>query len=226
MAQCPAQANAGFIRISDQGQDTAIVKATRRGKTIIGSRRDDTLVGSNGPDVIEGRAGNDTLIGKGGSDRLLGGLGDDTLIGGNGADILDGGNGDDRMIGGNGIDTYIGGPGADTIVLDLSTPKDPDERISDFNLPPDPLGKGDRLEVSAAEFGGGLIAGHPLDASQFAGNESGLAGTASVRFIYNTLTGQLYFDSDGNGEGAPVLIATFVGTLPVLTASDFSIVAP
>ena len=58
----------------------------------------------------------------------------------------------------------------------------------------------DTLEVSAALFGGGLVAG-ALAPSQFVSNGSGLAGDANDRFIFNTSTGQLFFDDNGNAAG-------------------------
>lgn len=41
--------------------------------------------------------------------------------------------------------------------------------------------------------------------------------------VYNTATGVLSYDADGNGGGAAVAIANLTG-LPALTAGDFSIV--
>jgi len=41
--------------------------------------------------------------------------------------------------------------------------------------------------------------------------------------IYNTSSGQLWFDADGNGSGAAQLIATLQGA-PALTASDIRVV--
>jgi len=81
----------------------------------------------------------------------------------------------------------------------------------------------DQLEVSAAEFGGGLTAG-ALSGSRFVANTTGLAGDLNDRFIYNTMTGDLFFDSNGSAAGGHRLIATFTGLLPVLAASDFDIV--
>ena len=45
----------------------------------------------------------------------------------------------------------------------------------------------------------------------FVANTTGLAEAADDRFIYETDTGNLYFDSDGNGVGASSLIAVFTG---------------
>jgi len=80
----------------------------------------------------------------------------------------------------------------------------------------------DQFEISAALFGGGLVAG-ALPASQFVINATGLAGDANDRFIYNNTNGELFFDSNGTGAGGSSLIATLVG-IPGLASSDFTIV--
>ena len=49
------------------------------------------------------------------------------------------------------------------------------------------------------------------------------AADASDRIIYNNLTGQLFYDADGNGAGAAVLFANLSPGL-TLTASDFQVI--
>jgi hypothetical protein len=43
------------------------------------------------------------------------------------------------------------------------------------------------------------------------------------QFLYDTSNGDLFWDSDGTGELAPVLIANLTGA-PALTEADFEIV--
>jgi Ca2+-binding RTX toxin-like protein len=60
---------------------------------------------------------------------------------------------------------------------------------------------------------------------QFWSSNAGTAHDADDRIIYNTSTGRLFYDSDGNGAGAAVQIA-IIGNRPSNIASnDFVIVA-
>ncbi|MEH2257033.1 beta strand repeat-containing protein [Nostoc sp.] len=108
----------------------------------------------------------------------------------NSNDVINGQGGDDIIEGLSGNDILRGGDGNDTFVfnsfdegLDL---------IRDFGAINEP---NELIQVSAAGFGGGLSAG-VLQASQFTLGES--ATTSSQRFIYNSTTGALFFDSDGS----------------------------
>ncbi|MBW4446990.1 MAG: scytonemin biosynthesis PEP-CTERM protein ScyF [Spirirestis rafaelensis WJT71-NPBG6] len=76
------------------------------------------------------------------------------------------------------------------------------DRITDFNV------IDDTIVVSAAGFGGGLVANAAILASQFALGTS--ATTSSQRFLYEQSTGSLFFDQDGTGPGQfdePVALA-------------------
>ena len=59
---------------------------------------------------------------------------------------------------------------------------------------------------SADGFSGGLIAGSTITAAQFVLGSS--ATNASQRFIYNSTSGALFFDVDGNGIESAQQIAT------------------
>jgi len=131
-----------------------------------------------------------------------------------GSRFMQGGGSSDRLIGGAGKDTITGNSGNDTFVL---TPLQADrDTIQDF------VSANDQFEISAALFGGGLVAG-ALPASQFVINGTGLAGDANDRFIYNNTNGELFFDSNGTGAGGSSQIATLTG-IPGLASSDFTIV--
>ena len=49
------------------------------------------------------------------------------------------------------------------------------------------------------------------------------AGDGDDRIVYNSATGQLFYDADGSGAGAAVLFATLQGH-PALAASDFQVI--
>ena len=147
---------------------------------------------------------------------VIDGAGGVTVTGSDSNQTIQSGSGSDRLIGGLGNDTLTGSGGADTFVL-LNSFADRDF-IRDF------VSGTDHLEISASLFGGGLSAGS-LSAAQFASG-AGLtaATTAAQRFLYDSSTGNLYFDADGNGAGASVLMAN-LSNVGALSASDFIITA-
>lgn len=172
----------------------------------------DNVRGFGGNDVVYGYGGNDMLTGDAGNDKLFGGLGKDKLLGGAGADKLDGGSGADTLIGGAGIDTLTGGTGADAFVFATAGATNRDI-ITDFRAVDDAL-RFDNDVFSAFSYTG------QLRSSGF------VAGTAAVdtsdRFIYQKSTGNLWYDRDGSGSAAKVLVAELVdGT--TLTAADIFI---
>ncbi|MDK9698497.1 MAG: calcium-binding protein, partial [Siculibacillus sp.] len=158
-------------------------------------------------------AGALTLTGNDLVNTIYGGDGGDTLVGAGGADSLFGNAGTDRLVGGAGIDRLYGGAGGDTFVF---SPGAADrDVVTDFDA-------ADRFEVSAAAFGGGLVAG-PLAASQFWASTTGLAHDGDDRFLYDTDNGYLWFDVDGTGSTARVLIAVISGA-PTIDETYFDIV--
>ena len=79
----------------------------------------------------------------------------------------------------------------------------------------------DKLALDDAIFGAGIGTPGSFNANAF------FAGTAAHdgddRIIYNSATGQLFYDADGNGGGAAILFATLQGN-PAVTASDFTVI--
>ncbi|HEX9433439.1 MAG TPA: hypothetical protein VF936_11715, partial [Burkholderiales bacterium] len=57
------------------------------------------------------------------------------------------------------------------------------------------------------------------DARFYAAPGASAGHTAADRLIYNTSTGQLYYDADGSGAGDAQLVATLQGA-PALAAGD------
>jgi len=168
-----------------------------------GNARANQLTGNSGNNVLDGHAGKDQLSGWGGNDVLYGGTGADALYGNGGNDTLNGGAGNDSM---------MGGAGHDTFVFDLAPSQNNIDCIKDFSVAED------TINLDAAVFAT-LTAG-TLAATAFVANLTGVAEDANDRIIYETNTGRVYYDADGNGSGEAVHFATLTGNL-ALTHADF-----
>jgi len=159
-----------------------------------------------GSDTYTGFEG---VIGTAFADNLTGSSLADQLRGGGGNDLISGLAGDDRIVGGNGADTLTGGTGRDTFVFD-SAPNAVDS-IADFNASGS-AASGDWIELSLSSFSGiTTAAGNLLSSSEFAASTGGGASdavAAGVRVIYDSTTGNLYYDSDGLGAANRTLFAT------------------
>ncbi len=138
------------------------------------------------------------------ADNITGSSVANVLVGNAGADNIYGMGGDDRLIGGDDIDNLFGGTGKDVFVLAAEW--------SHYDFINDFVSADDQVEISASLFGINLLPGF-LTGKQAIANTTGLAtdgGDATTRFIYNTATGGLFFDADGNVGGGGVRIATFL----------------
>lgn len=174
--------------------------------TLFGGTGDDLLLGAFNRDTLFGGAGNDTLRGGNGLDLLQGGIGNDQMIGGVGDDTLLGGGDDDLLEGALGVDVLTGGSGSDSFSFEATNVGA--DVITDFDV------EDDLILVNGTAFG---LASGALPESAFVLGTT--ATTASHRFLYNSNTGVLRFDSDGNGSAAAVQLATLVGA-PALTAAN------
>ncbi len=215
---------------------------------ILGNAAANLLDGGAGADTMQGGNGNDTYVVDHAGDRVIeaAGAGTDhvlssvsfnltgqaieslTLTGGaaingtgNGlanritgndaANLLQGGTGGaDTLDGGLGADTLTGGTGPDAFLFTSAFGGSNIDHITDFSVPDD------HILLSAAIFMG-LPTG-TLAASAFVIGPT--AGDAFDRIIYNSTTGALLYDADGNGGGAAVQFARLNSGLS-LTAADF-----
>ena len=168
-----------------------------------------------GTDTYSGFEG---VIGTGFADTITGSASADQLRGDGGNDVLGGLAGDDRIVGGGGADTLSGGADNDTFVFN-SAPNAVDS-ITDFDAS-ETAASEDIVELSLAVFSGLTTpAGSTLSSSEFASTDGGGAGDivgAGVHVIYDTATGNLYYDSDGGSSGNRTLIATVTQTNPTDT---------
>ena len=213
--------------------------------TLLGNAGDNFLRGGAGADLLAGRGGNDFYFiesdgdvvveqtGEGvdrvftsvshtlrafseietlstdaddgtGAINLTGNTFSNNVYGNAGANMLDGKEGNDFLVGRAGADTFafttaLGSGNVDT--------------IGDFNA------ADDTIALDDAVFAG--LASGALDPNAF------VIGTAAQdgndRIIYDSTTGALYFDADGNGAGAQVQFATLTHAPPI-TASDFMVI--
>ncbi|MCC5620326.1 hypothetical protein [Nostoc sp. CHAB 5715] len=190
---------------TDSGQSYVLFGGTNIGGTpeVTGTPRADTLIGTINKDIIDGKAGNDTIDGKAGNDLLEGGAGNDILIGGAGNDTLVGGIGADRFL-------YDTNARFDSSAVGLDT-------ISDFKQ-----SQGDKIVLDKTTFSAitSAVGTGFSNASNFEVTSNGAASTAVI--VYNPVTGQLFYNSNGSvagfGIGGPFAVLTGA---PTLTASDF-----
>ena len=131
-----------------------------------------------------------------------------------------GGAGNDRLLGGLGNDVLTGGLGGDTFVFNnLPMGTTNYDTVIDFGV-----GGADQLEFSRMVFTAltGTKANETVN-NFVAGAGLVKATTAEQHLIYNTTSGLLYYDADGNGTGISAVAIALIGTSthPTLTASDF-----
>ncbi len=213
-----------------------------------GGGGNDALIGDAGNDLLTGGAGSDRLVGGSGADRasygsatsgltvnllfpasnmgdakgdvfeliesLTGSAFSDSLAGTNGPNSISGGGGNDYLRGYGGNDSLSGGSGSDGFIfntaLNASTNVD---RITDYDVAADTI----RLENAIFTA---LTAVGTLVAAAFRATTTGLAGDATDRIVYESDTGKLFYDANGNAVSGNVHFATLSAGL-VLTNADF-----
>jgi uncharacterized protein (TIGR01370 family) len=227
--------------------------ATEGPDRLIGGDGPNQISGLGGNDILDGGAGVDTLSGNGGDDiyyvdsndqvieaagggsdtvkaratfvlgagssvelfqtsnhagtnaiNLSGNELDNKIIGNAGANVLKGNGGNDVLQGLGGADRFVfaTAPGTGNV-----------DRIVDFTPGVD------QIALRQSAFAG--LATGALSANAFFTGAA--AHDADDRIIYNSATGALFFDADGNGAGAAVQFATVVAGLPI-AASDFIVI--
>ncbi|MGC3971154.1 MAG: calcium-binding protein [Pirellulales bacterium] len=194
---------------------------------MLGYSGDDTYVIDNAGDVVieEAGRGNDAVytslsfvLGAGSSVETIA-ASDNTqtialnLTGNELAQALMGNNGANVLDGKGGADILFGFGGADTFQFTTSLGAGNVDLIADFVSGTDKIALDDA--VFTALTPGALAAGAFVIGTA--------AADADDRIIYDSATGQLYYDADGNGAGAAVLFATLQGH-PAIAASDFMII--
>jgi Ca2+-binding RTX toxin-like protein len=164
-----------------------------------------------------------------GADRLIdiesvwGGNGNDVFTGNSADNLFDGGDGADTLTGGFGMDDLFGGNGTD--FFRYTKAAEGGDTILDFTA-------GDKITIVKSGFGipagvkiGGALA-NDFAAEYFVSGTDPAANKGHGQFLFDTdaggSTSALYWDADGDDDGAAVLIATFVDG-PTITANDFDL---
>ncbi len=212
---------------------------------MIGNDGANQLDGKAGNDVMVGRAGHDTYIVYDAGDQVVENVGggsdlvftavsyalNDTWevevlatiafdgtapinLTGNGlANYMIGNDGANTMDGKGGSDVLVGRAGQDTFAFTTALGAGNVDNIFDFAAADDTIALDDAVFAALAP---GALAGGAFR-----------VGTAAQdlddRIIYDQASGQLFYDSDGSGNGAAILFATLSGA-PTLTANDFLVI--
>src|SRR6185369_3180831 len=121
---------------------------------------------------------------------------------------LDGGLGDDSLVGTREIDNFL-----------FRAPNTGVDRVASFATSQDKL-VFDNTGFTAIGGAGTFASG---DARFFAGAGATSGHDASDRIVYDTSTGNLYYDADGSGAGAAQLVATLEGR-SALAATDIVVI--
>lgn len=194
-------ASDSVIENAAEGTDTLRASVTR----VLGANFENLVLLGSAAINGSGNALGNVLDGNSGANRLRGLAGADTLTGGEGVDSLYGGAGHDRLTGGADADSFVFA----TAVVAVSS-----DTITDFEHGIDKI-RLDNAVFTAFESTGALPAG--------AFYVGGAAHDANDRIVYDNETGRLYYDADGNGALAQVLVAQLDGT-PELSAGDIRII--
>lgn len=165
--------------------------------------------GNDDANILTGNGNANTLSGGGANDIIYGAGGGDALFGGDGDDVLKGQDGDDSLHGDAGRDQLFGGDGADGFYFEAMGSATRD-KIRDFDATDDTI----FLDTSVFT----QIALGTLAANAFVNGTS--AGDADDRIIYDSVSGNLWYDEDGTGA-APQVIFAVVEPAVALTNLDF-----
>jgi hypothetical protein len=133
-----------------------------------------------------------------------------TISGTPGDDILVGGLGGDYLTGGNGIDTLTGGAGNDQFRFNMLPSQSNKDRILDFTSGTDRLYFDKKIFTSLGSAAGQIASANFIQLG------SSVATSSSQRLIFDKSTSTLYFDADGVGGIAPLVLVELVGVSNLL----------
>jgi Ca2+-binding RTX toxin-like protein len=210
-------AGAEQVLRGDAGNDT-LAAGGGNNQVLFGSGDDDRLQGGAGNNQgLFGDQGNDTIVSGGGNgQQLSGGDGNDSLLAqAGGAQTLLGNAGNDTLNGGIGNDCMDGGAGSDRFVFASSLGASNVDTIDGYSAVDDTIALDDAFFTAIGALG-------TLAAGAF--TTGTLATEADDRIIFNSATGALLYDADGNGAGAAVQFASLTNLVGSVTHADFLII--
>ncbi len=228
-----------------------VIRGNFKNDILSGAAGNDTLQGSFDADKLDGGAGSDTsdysektfavvaiLKGAASSTVKVNGVADDTirnienlaggakgdtftgdglankLWGNAGADILKGMGGSDTLIGGRGADKLDGGANADKYAY--TSTNEGGDSIQSWTAD-------DKITFTKTGFGNLKLG--KITTDQFLKVKSGhAAADAEDRFIFNSADDTLWYDKDGKGGTAAVIIADFTASGHNVVIGDILIV--
>jgi Ca2+-binding RTX toxin-like protein len=232
------------------GGGGATITGTSGNDSLTGTAGNDTIDGLGGADTMNGLGGDDlyfvtagdVIQDSGGNDTISAGasfalpsgienivytgtantssVGNslaNSMTGNSGNNYMEGRGGADTLAGGAGHDTLVGGTEGDFFVFGESGAANSDS-ITDFVSGTDHIAFDD-AGFTAIGATGNFASG---DARFFAGAGATSGHDATDRVVYDTTTGNLYYDADGNGGGAAQLVATLTGH-PAVAATDLTV---
>jgi serralysin len=164
---------------------------------------------------LDGSSFNDLLFGDN-LNNVIRGSSYPALVSGN--DKLDGRGGSDTLNGFDGKDTLTGGLGADYFVFSNKIGSTNIDTITDFKVE-DTI----RLENTGVGLFNKLTSVGALSTAFFKANATGVATDANDYIVYNTTTGALSYDLNGNAAGGVQQFAT-LSVHPALTFADFVVI--
>jgi Ca2+-binding RTX toxin-like protein len=200
--------------IGGKGNDTYYVDATADVVSEAANAGTDAIITTLSTYSISALTNIENLNYSGSSDAILTG---NALV-----NTLTGSSGNDALTGGLGNDILTGGSGADSFVFDtVANASKNKDTITDF------VSGVDHIKFSKVIFTGlGAVVGNLTSDQFWSGAGVTKAHDLDDRIIYNSTTGALYYDADGNGKGASVQVA-IIGTSmhPSVAYNDIQIVA-
>ena len=226
------------------GTGTINLTGNALGQAIVGNNGSNNLVGGGGDDALVGLGGNDVMyvdftdtvfedVG-GGNDQVLAftsfmltagaeiellattnnaGTANLNLTGNEFGQAVVGNAGGNVLDGKGGLDALVGLGGADAFTFTTALGAGNVDQVVDMTVGLD------KIYLDNAIFA--VLADGALAAGAFRTDTA--AADADDRIIYNSATGALFYDADGNGAGAAVQFAT-LSTGLALAAGDFFVI--